>query len=150
MADGQIQTFLLSDDVVETLAPAFQAYSIPSPPALGLIDDSVQLMVLPPSSGSLFTHPILLNSPDLTLASLDMEGNLVVWEQQRITHLLVDALPDSRLLSDDTGRILVLTNPSTRYAHGILGDTLEATRITLLETSPVPRCLPRSQCLRRM
>jgi hypothetical protein len=114
---------------------------MPSPPALGLIDDSIQLMVPPPPAGSLFTHPILLNSPDLMLASLDMEGDLVIWEQEKITHLLVDALPDSRLLSDETGRILVLTHPSSRYAHGILGDTSEATRISLVETTPCAQVL---------
>jgi hypothetical protein len=136
LTDGQIQTFLLTGDVVETLASPLQPYSMPTPPALVLIDDSVQLLIPPSPSGSLFTHPIQLNSPDLALASLDQGGNLGVWEQERVTHLLLDALPDGRLLSDEAGRILVLTNPSTRYAHGILGDTLEATGITLLETTP--------------
>jgi hypothetical protein len=32
--------------------------------------------------------------------------------------------------------VLLLTKPSTRYPHGIAGDQLEATEITLLETVP--------------
>ena len=63
----------------------------------------------------------------------------MVWEYDRITHLFIDALTDSRLLTDETGRILVLANPSTRYTHGILGDTTEATGIALVETRPCPQ-----------
>lgn len=99
LADGRIQAFVLAGDVVESLPPEFQPHSVLGPPALGLIDDSIQLMVPPTPSGSPFTHPILLNSPDLTFASLNIEGNLVLWQHDRITHLIIDALTDSRLLS---------------------------------------------------
>jgi hypothetical protein len=33
----------------------------------------------------------------------------------------------------------LLTNPTTRYAHGVLGDGLEAAGITLVETTPTSR-----------
>jgi len=139
LADGRIQAFVLEGDVIESLDLESQEHRLPGPPALGLIDESIQLMVPPTPAGSPLTHPILLNHPDPAFASLDIEGKLVVWEYGRVTHLLVDALTDSRLITDDKGRILVLTNPSSRYRHGILGDVVEATSITLVETLPCPR-----------
>ncbi|MCP4263274.1 MAG: hypothetical protein GY774_38060 [Planctomycetes bacterium] len=140
LADGQIQVFLLTGNIVEHL-PVDHPNSVISPPALGLIDDSIQLMIPHTPSGAPLTHPVLLNFPQLTLASLGIEGNLVIWEYDRITHLLIDALTDSRLLTDEKGRVLVLTNPSTRYAHGILGDTIEATGVALVETLPCPQVI---------
>ena len=139
LADGRVQAFLLTGDVVESLAPESLPYPVLSPPALGLIDESIQLMVPATAAGSTLTHPILLNRPDPAFASLDIDGNLVVSEYGRLTRLLINALTDSRLVTDDAGRILVLTSPSTRYGHGVLGDVLEATSITLVETLPCPR-----------
>ncbi|MHC4581374.1 MAG: hypothetical protein ACYS14_07945, partial [Planctomycetota bacterium] len=139
LADGRIQAFVLAGDVVESLDLESQEYRLPGPPALGLIDESIQLMVPLIPTGSPLTHPILLNHPDPAFASLGIDGNLVVWEYGRVTHLLVDALTDSRLMTDEAGRILVLTNPSVRYRHGVLGDVLEATSITIVETFPCPR-----------
>jgi hypothetical protein len=45
-------------------------------------------------------------------------------------------LPDGRLLTDENDRILLLTEPTDRYAHGVLGDTLEAAEITLVQVDP--------------
>ena len=55
----------------------------------------------------------------------------------------MDALPDARLLVDEQERVLLLTNPSARYPHGIAGDELEATEITLVETQPSVRVVRR-------
>ena len=46
----------------------------------------------------------------------------------------IDALPDARLVSSD-GLVAVLTEPTNRYAHGVLGDTLEAAAVTVLDPS---------------
>ena len=37
---------------------------------------------------------------------------------------------DARILSDEQGRLLILTGPSQQYDHGVLGDAIEATHIT--------------------
>jgi hypothetical protein len=37
---------------------------------------------------------------------------------------------------DENNRLLVLTSPTNRYAHGVIGDDIEAAAITLIETSP--------------
>jgi hypothetical protein len=139
LADGRVQAFLLTGDVIESLPPESLPYPVVGPPALGLIDGSIRLMIPPFPGGAPLTHPILLDHPDLAFASINAAGDLVMWEHSRITYLLVDALTDGRPVTDEAGRILVLTNPSTRYTHGILGDVPEATRITLVETLPCPR-----------
>lgn len=139
LADGQVQAFLLTGDAVESLPLESLPYPILSPPALAVVEESIQLMLPPVPGDPLLTHPVLLNRPDLAFASINGGGDLVVWEHGRVTRLLVDALTDSRLITDDAGRILVMTNPSTRYTHGILGDSLEPTGIALVETLPCPR-----------
>lgn len=53
----------------------------------------------------------------------------------------VEALPDARILVDELGRLLLLTNPTTRYDHGVLGDAVEASGITLIETRPEARII---------
>jgi hypothetical protein len=40
---------------------------------------------------------------------------------------------------DEMDRLLVLSGPTENYPHGVLGDQVEATRITLIETSPEPQ-----------
>ncbi len=45
----------------------------------------------------------------------------------------VRALPDARAVRGPGGRIAVLSDPTDRYAHGVLGDDLEAGSITVLE-----------------
>ncbi len=53
----------------------------------------------------------------------------------------INALPDARILMDENNRLLVLTQPTNRYDHGVLGDALEASGITLLETEPELRII---------
>ena len=55
----------------------------------------------------------------------------------------MDALPDARLLVEEQERVLLLTTPSSRYPHGIAGDQVEATEITLLETRPSLKAVTR-------
>jgi hypothetical protein len=52
--------------------------------------------------------------------------------------LAVNALPDARMLVDEQKRVLLLTGPVTRYDHGVIGDSIEASSITLLESAPSP------------
>jgi hypothetical protein len=58
---------------------------------------------------------------------------------QVVGTLDVRALPDARILRDENDRLLVLSDPTDRYAHGVLGDPIEAGGITLIETIPEPR-----------
>ena len=51
----------------------------------------------------------------------------------------VDALPDARLLVDEAGRLAFYNRPTPRYAHGILGDIIEAGDIAIVSTFGAPR-----------
>ena len=48
----------------------------------------------------------------------------------------LDAFPDGRLLNDEDDRLLLLTDASKSYPHGVLGDRIEARSITLVLTKP--------------
>lgn len=47
-----------------------------------------------------------------------------------LDRLAVGALPDARISVTPEGEALVLTQPTTRYAHGVFGDTVEAGAMT--------------------
>jgi hypothetical protein len=49
------------------------------------------------------------------------------------TEFAVAALPDARFVFDGGGRALVLSGASDRYPHGVLGDPIEATTISLID-----------------
>jgi hypothetical protein len=53
--------------------------------------------------------------------------------------LPINALPDARILTDEKGRLLLLTDATQRYRHGVLGDSIEAASITMVETEPEVR-----------
>ena len=76
------------------------------------------------------------------LAYTAQNGNVVAREDGEVMRLAVSALLDARLLADDPGSILVLTEGTDRYRHGVPGDTLEAASIRLLETIPSLRMIP--------
>jgi len=112
--------------------------SIPAgaPPLLAISGGEAFLITGPADSASAITHVVPLGESG-RLAFVEFGGDLVIWENgSEIGRLAVDALPDARLLVDGQERVLLLTKPSSRYPHGISGDTLEAAEITLLETSP--------------
>jgi len=48
------------------------------------------------------------------------------------------SLPDARILSDGSGRLLLLTGATDRCGHGVLGDSIEAGAVTLVESRPEP------------
>lgn len=96
-----------------------------APPLVGVAAGRLFLLLPPPEAPTLPTHPILL--PDGEVAYLGAD-QVVLGE----TTVAVDPLPDGRLLGDGTGRVLLLTAPTDRYGHGVLGDELEAGSVTLL------------------
>jgi hypothetical protein len=50
-------------------------------------------------------------------------------------------LQDSIILEDDQQRLLILTDPSDQYQHGILGDSLEANSVTIVDLSDEPNVI---------
>lgn len=131
--DGRVQGFLVTggeaapvDLGVERLPPGM--------PPLLQVTNAVPRLVPPPPDASPLSHPLPLAGG--RLAYITFNGDLVLWDGAELGRLPIDALPDARLVADERGRLLVLSGPTGRYAHGVLGDALEAASVTLIETTP--------------
>ena len=146
LEDGRVQAFQIEGgQAVET---AIRPSALPpgAPPLLAVAGDEAYLVAAPSDTASPLTHPVPTGNLGRLafLAFIEAGGDFVVWRGGlEIGRLSVNALPDARLLVDDTERVLLLTVPSTRYPHGILGDRFEATEITLVETQPSLRIVRR-------
>ncbi|MFK7801113.1 MAG: hypothetical protein AB8G95_05755, partial [Anaerolineae bacterium] len=81
------------------------------------------------------THPVLISGTN-QLAYIDNQGGLVVETGEVVERLDINAQLDARILVDENGRLLIHTEPTNRYAHGIMGDQIEAAAIALIETRP--------------
>jgi len=99
---------------------------------LGVFEKDIQLIPLP-QDASPYTSPLILVNK---LIYISMNGDLVSIDSTSESRLSIEALTDTRILVDETDRLLILTQPTNRYNHGILGDELEASAITLIETEP--------------
>jgi hypothetical protein len=102
------------------------------PPTLIVTSDSIQL-ITPPDDASPITNPIIVADKLIYIAT---NGDLVMSSSELQTRLPINTLPDSRILVDDENRLVILTEPTTRYDHGIAGDEFEASAIALVETAP--------------
>jgi len=75
------------------------------------------------------------------IVAVDNAGDLILVDIQGevIKRLVVDALRDAQLRQADVGRdgtneIIVLTQPTERYGHGVLGDRTEAESIMVVDS----------------
>ena len=138
MDTGQVQAFMLIGEHVEPLEIFPDQLPSGMPPVLEVRDGIPTVITPPTSETSNLTHPLILNESG-RLVFIEKDGDIVIMEGDESVSLDVDALPDARILADEGERLLLLSGPSARYTHGILGDTLEASSITLIETLPEPR-----------
>lgn len=127
---GQATLFRLSDGGVETLAEA----SLPAGmPPLMLSDGSdVDLFPAAPELSS-STHPTFVGSLDAGIAvSADGLRVLVNSGEAWVSGLEVRPLPDARIVVHGK-QLALLAEATTAYAHGVLGDSIEAGAISLLD-----------------
>lgn len=96
-----------------------------APPVLAVRADGVDV-VSPRTGESPFAAPFAVSGSSVAVLT---EGDVRVGD----TVFKVNALPDARIVSDGDGRVLVLTGATDRYAHGVVGDELEATSVTLFD-----------------
>ncbi|HEY5728410.1 MAG TPA: hypothetical protein VIS72_00050 [Anaerolineales bacterium] len=135
--NGNVQAFKLSAASYESFDTSPTQLPAGMPPALIVSDDQLELLS-PPDGASPFTNPILVNG---NLGYIASNGDLVMNTSKSQTRLPINALLDSRILVNENNRLIVLTQPTTRYDHGIAGDDLEASAIMLLETEPELRVI---------
>ena len=137
LEDGKTQGFRLTGSGVTPVAVSPERLP-PDMPPLAVVGSGLPMLVTPPTSAaSTLTHPVPLVGP-FRLAFIDRAGDLVLWREAESARIPVQALPDGRVLSDERGRLLVLSGPTDRYEHGVLADKIEASEMTLVETEPVP------------
>jgi endonuclease YncB( thermonuclease family) len=143
LANGRVQAFHV---VARSVAPiAIEPDQLPPgmPPLLRVRDDVPSLVANPTDQASPLTHAVALPASGDQLAFIETNGDLVIWDGGEAGRLATNAMPDARLLVDEAARILLLTDPTTGYDHGVLGDGAEGTSISLIETAPAPRVVQR-------
>lgn len=137
LESGQTQAFYVTDGEFREVAITPAQLEPGMPPLLRVADDEASLITLASPRQSALTHPVPLDED--TLAYIDVDGDLVITGERELGRLALNALPDARILQDDAGRLLLLSGATDGYTHGVLGDELEATEITLVEPLPEPR-----------
>jgi hypothetical protein len=135
LADGRVQAFQIADRQVSEIVLNVAGLPPGMPPVLINAGNQVELLA-PMPEASAFTNPIRLE--DGTQAYIDVDGDLRLVRQGTSAALPVDALPDARILADGGGHLLLLSCPTGIYSHGVLGDMLEASTITLVDTTQDP------------
>jgi hypothetical protein len=136
--DGQVEGFLIREGQARGVAISPEQIPVGMPPLLEIEGGKAKLVTPPTDSASRFTHPIVLPL-SRRLVFLEGNGDLIFWNGTEKTRLALGTLPDARIVIDESDRLLLLTDATDRYDHGVLGDRLEAASITLIETVPEPR-----------
>lgn len=136
--DGTVEAFELSDGELEEINISPAKIHADSPPILMIKNEDAFLLAPGLWNESLLSHPIVLPSSGRTVF-IETNGDLVFRVNDReAARLEVNALPDARLLTDEDERIILLTGPAEDYKHGVLGDSIEASSITLIEAAGTP------------
>lgn len=140
--DGSVRAASLQAGSARRI-PGFEPARLAGPPVL--IRRGRQVAVAAPAQdGSPLSHAVPLARQN-RLAFVTARGRLGLatpWGSQR-SELALRALPDARVLTDETGRVLLLSDPTDRYPHGALGDSEEAASMTLIDAGGRPRVIAR-------
>ena len=137
LQNGALQTFLVEGRNVLLLDTLPQSSEAGTPPVLGTWDGQIALLNELAEGSSAFTHPIKI--ADNTLVSIAANGDLLINDEDGQLRLEVNALHDGRILSNGESELLLLTDPSSDYDHGIVGDALEARGVSIVTISEEPK-----------
>lgn len=104
--------------------------TIPGTPP-GLVAGRGVLVVMPPfAAGTPDTGILALDSGGLVFITAN--GSLVITDGSSNRKLEVDALVDGRLVTSSNRLLAVLTGPTERYGHGVVGDRVEASGVAFV------------------
>ena len=139
LQDGRVEAFWVSAEGAEGAQITPNQLPKESVPLLRIDGNNASLVRASSFDQSRISHPIELEQHKIR-AFIQTDGSLVLKDlnDKIIAELKVNALPDARIISDGASRLIVLTDPSDIYTHGVLGDQLEATSITIVELFPEP------------
>jgi hypothetical protein len=132
MVDGRTQAFSVGQDGVIEI-PIEPSNLGSAPPVLKVNEGRPEFVVSPAPAGDLAAPAVLDDGETLAVTSTD--GNLLLTDSVGITDQIttVHPLPDGRIQVDDSGRLLFLSEPTSRYDHGVLGDEIEASEIAMVD-----------------
>ena len=136
--DGNIQGFRVSGEVWEEVEVESQTIPVGMPPMFEIKEGNLSLFDLEDFDVTPYSSPIIIDVSGGTVF-LSKDGDLVFGKNDEFIRLEVDALPDASLLIEENSRVLIYTGQTSVYGHGILGDTIEASRITMVESEPQVR-----------
>ncbi|AXG09344.1 hypothetical protein DU484_05375 [Haloplanus rubicundus] len=119
-------THRVGDGTSETVA----THGRVSTPPLAYAADGAFGVVDAPTDCAAHTHPVVVDGGVLYVAT---NGDIVVRRDGTPTRLDADAPTDGRLVRVADGRYALYGGRTTRYAHGALGDTVEGSRLLLID-----------------
>ena len=136
--NGQAEAFYVSGETMEPMPIEPSQLPVGMPPMLAVEAGVPKLLTSGELEASVLTHAVKLPSPDESTATITSAADLGFETSGEMVELSINALPDARLLLDGKGQMVLLTDPTTRYGHGVLGDSIEAASITLIDTASSP------------
>ncbi len=135
LADGRTQAFLVdgdqvtpidSNDLTTNIAPVMTV-----DPRQGLA-----IFLNPPTADPQGSNPVIYNDAGHMAHSNPAGALFLINAGEILAQPPVTALPDARILFAANGRLLLFTDPTDHYPHGVLGDALEAGGFVLIDTAP--------------
>jgi hypothetical protein len=142
LEDGQVQAFSVVGGAVREEIIDPNRLPPGMPPLLRVRDGVPTLLIGAAEDATPWSSPLPLNQngpKSRPLAYIARNGDLVLGEVADSPRIPLNALPDSRLLVDSSGRLVLLTGPTDRYGHGVLGDRLEASSLKVVDLRAHPR-----------
>lgn len=136
LEDGGIRSIRSSATSAEIVDLGLTSLPPGSPPYLEVIADQAELLRSSSAFASRYSPPIRIAHRGV--AFIDTRGNINFETADSTFQLPVKALPDARLVSNEQGLLALLTHPTTRYPHNVLGDNIEAGAITVVGLAPQP------------
>lgn len=133
LEDGSVYAYTVQNGAATPAAITPGAIGAGTPPTLLLDSGGTAMLVSAPVvDASLVTAPAVL--PDGAIALITTGGDLVTWRDgAEAARWPVNALPDTRIMVDDRGRVLLLTAPTEFYTHNVLGDAVEANQALMID-----------------
>ncbi len=124
--DGRVDAFRLDTESgrVEDWLTAPAELPPGAPPAVVVEGERMRLL----DGGSALTHPVDTGAGVLTIGP---NGDLPMAPEEAP----LKGVPDARIVENPDGDLALLSGPTSRYDHGVLGDDLEAESITVLRDS---------------
>lgn len=128
LADGSVRdVYLEVPGGIPPLEISPEELPAGAPPLVRSGGSSLELL---PGSGSPLTHPLPAED---ALVGVAEDGDVFVKSADSTIQTNITALPDARLVKSGSGLVAFLSNPTRRYAHGVLGDAIEANEITVAD-----------------